>query len=314
MHFVLSFEIYSFIRDDFLQSSFCDIRSFLLSRFLHQIRQCSRYDWPAAKFHHSFRRPVISLCRERGVEEEQPHAKKRRNKIVFYGEEEKMGRRGRKKTDLWPFFKSPAHRNLRQLLHRDKKSLFHVGSLNARSPSTLRTADGWRKKDGRDRVGINRKSVDENRRGLGHARSRGLPLPVAGDRRHDVLSLAAENWYGCDLTCAAAAADLIDVKLKRGGKIGFARAAALVVTKGEEEMVEARVYLRDRLVSDHLYDAIKFRDEKILRQNIKCPLVNNVLPFCSHWCNVWLRLHITRNYNHADTCFLVFVIDTSRVI
>lgn len=51
-----------------------------------------------------------------------------------------------------------------------------------------------------------------------------LPLPVAGGRRQDVLSLAVENWYGCDLTCAAAAADLIDVKLKRGGKIGFGRA------------------------------------------------------------------------------------------
>lgn len=44
---------------------------------------------------------------------------------------------------------------------------------------------------GREKVGINRKSVDENRRDLGSLTS--LPLSVAGGRRHDVLSLAAEN-------------------------------------------------------------------------------------------------------------------------
>jgi hypothetical protein len=68
--------------------------------------------------------------------------------------------------------------------------------------------------------------------------------------------------------------------LKRGGKIGFTRATALVKRRrrGKEKKDEAGVYVSDRLVSDHLYDAIKFRDEKIHRRNIKCPLLNNVLP------------------------------------
>jgi len=106
------------------------------------------------------------------------------------------------------------------------------------------------------------------------------PVPVVAA---NVLSLAApkiDTGPRCDLTRTAAAVDLIDVKLERADERldsrEWSRSSWWATERRREAKAdEARVLLT---AADRLYDAIKFRDESILRPNIKYPSVNNVHP------------------------------------
>jgi len=159
--------------------------------------------------------------------------------------------------------------NLRQLLHRDKKSLFRGGPLMRVLPRRYEQMSEEKKRDGERRKGPGL-IESPSAKIIGALRS--VRCRLLGGRCHDVLSLGAlkiDTGLRFNLRRRRCRRFNWRQKLKRGGKIGFARATALLKRERGEKMKRRGgekmkpEYIFDRLVSDHLYDqifTIKFRE------------------------------------------------------